>query len=187
MNNYPFEIKNVAGGWAPWFKVTDAQKQVVYYMKETQPDPIRKGTAPLHVYGDESQQQPLFKIQRYVDRDAKWYETQDWNGTKLGTIKKDGKTANTVVLDANDQPLGQITVQNEWRIWLTGWFRGLDPLIVSLFPIKYTVEWQNQPVLLMRERLSIIDRYYTIEPLNPLADPDLVLAFSSLLINFWPI
>jgi uncharacterized protein YxjI len=183
---YPLELTFKIWTLAPTISVTDAQGNLVLYVRQK----LFKFKEHITVFSDAQQAHPQFTIKadRIIDFSAR-YNFADHNGAYLGSVKRRGLRsiwrARYDIFDGDASSL-MIQEENPWvKIWdsLFQEIPILGALSGYVFHPKYLVSRPDGRVVMRLEKLpSFFSRKFVLKPVDQMSDREETQALLSLLM-----
>lgn len=183
---YPLEIRFKIWTFAPTISVSDAQGNLVFYVRQK----LFKLREVINIFADVQRSQPLYEIKadRVIDFSAR-YNFSDSTGTYVGAVKRRGlKSIWRAHYDIFDGDTVVFTIQEE-----NPWIKVLDALFEQIPLVgafsgyvlhpKYLVSRANGGVVMRLEKLPAFwEGKYSIKQVDQMNDREEKQALLSLLM-----
>jgi hypothetical protein len=183
---YPLEIRFKIWTFAPTISVSDAQSNLVFYVRQK----LFKLREVINIFADVQRSQPLYEIKadRVIDFSAR-YNFSESTGTYVGAVKRRGlKSIWRAHYDIFDGDTVVFTIQEE-----NPWIKVLDALFEQIPLVgafsgyvlhpKYLVSRPNGGVVMRLEKLPAFwEGKYSIKQVDQMSDREEKQALLSLLM-----
>lgn len=182
MLNYPLNLSFKILALAPQVKITDAQGQTVFYVRQK----LLALKEDIKVFADEQQKNQLFQIKadRIIDFSAQ-YNISAVNGGPIGAIKRQGMrslwkaTYNIKGPGGND--VGIIREENPWLKVLDALVSEI-PFVGMFINPAYLVELNGQTVLYLKKQPAFLEGKFTLEKRGEFSQSDEQLLMNSIIM-----
>ncbi|HMV44878.1 MAG TPA: hypothetical protein PK079_09800 [Leptospiraceae bacterium] len=169
--NFPFRISFKLFAFAPQMRVTDRDKNLIFYVKQK----LFKLKESVTVYADETQTKELYKINadRILDFTANYYFSKV-NGEKIGSVRRSGMKsiwkAHYTILDQSDETIMTIREENPWiKVLdaLVGEIPFIGILMGYLLHPSYIVTLEDgSKIFRLKKKASFLERAFEIEKIS---------------------